>query len=104
MDQTDLDYVCSFTIESPMRITVLLAAVVFLCSPVLADLSAPDEFSSVVAKIRKYVGDGDAPSIAVGLVKNDKLIWAMVIVFLSVLGAVLYYLIRRPERIKIHGQ
>ena len=35
---------------------------------------------------------------------NDKLIWAMVIIFLSVLGAVLYYLIRRPERIKIHGQ
>jgi len=35
---------------------------------------------------------------------NDKVIWAIVIVLLSALGALLYYLIRRPERIKQTGQ
>lgn len=35
---------------------------------------------------------------------NDKIIWALVIVFLSYLGAFLYYLVRRPERIKQTGQ
>ena len=35
---------------------------------------------------------------------NDKIIWALVIVFLSYLGAILYYLVRRPERIKQTGQ
>ncbi|QDT45740.1 hypothetical protein Pan241w_58680 [Gimesia alba] len=37
-------------------------------------------------------------------VGNDKIIWALVIVFLSYLGAILYYLVRRPERIKQTGQ
>lgn len=35
---------------------------------------------------------------------NDKIIWALVIVLLNGIGAVLYYLIRRPERIKQTGQ
>lgn len=35
---------------------------------------------------------------------NDKIIWALVIVFLSYLGAILYYLVRRPERMKQTGQ
>jgi len=29
---------------------------------------------------------------------NDKLVWALVIVFTSVLGATIYYLVRRPRR------
>lgn len=37
-------------------------------------------------------------------VGNDKIIWALVILFLSYLGAILYYLVRRPERIKLTGQ
>ena len=34
---------------------------------------------------------------------NDKLIWILVIIFLHVLGALLYYFIRRPERIATVG-
>ncbi|MGA2053514.1 MAG: PLD nuclease N-terminal domain-containing protein [Opitutales bacterium] len=29
---------------------------------------------------------------------NDKLIWALVIIFLHFLGALLYYIVRRPNR------
>lgn len=35
---------------------------------------------------------------------NDKILWALVIVLTHVLGAVLYYFIRRPERIKQFGK
>ena len=35
---------------------------------------------------------------------NDKLVWALVIVLTSVLGALLYFFIRRPTRKRIHGQ
>ncbi len=35
---------------------------------------------------------------------NDKIIWALVIFFLNLLGAVLYYFIRRPERIRTLGE
>jgi len=35
---------------------------------------------------------------------NDKIIWALVIVLLNGIGAILYYLVRRPERIKQTGQ
>jgi hypothetical protein len=35
---------------------------------------------------------------------NDKVIWALVIVFLSVLGAAIYFFVRRPERIRTLGQ
>lgn len=35
---------------------------------------------------------------------NDKIIWALVIIFLNGIGALIYYLIRRPERIKQTGQ
>ncbi len=37
---------------------------------------------------------------------NDKLIWALVIIFVTPaipVGAVIYYLIRRPERIRRYG-
>ncbi len=35
---------------------------------------------------------------------NDKIIWVLVIVLLNGIGALLYYFIRRPERIKQTGQ
>ncbi|QDT94327.1 PLDc N-terminal domain-containing protein [Gimesia algae] len=35
---------------------------------------------------------------------NDKIIWVLVIVLLNGIGALLYYFIRRPERIKQMGQ
>lgn len=35
---------------------------------------------------------------------NDKIIWVLVIVLLNGIGALLYYIIRRPERIKQTGQ
>ena len=31
-------------------------------------------------------------------VGNDKLVWALVILFLNGLGALLYYFVRRPQR------
>jgi len=34
---------------------------------------------------------------------NDKLIWALVIVFTHCLGALIYYFVRRPERIRTLG-
>jgi len=34
---------------------------------------------------------------------NDKLIWILLIVFLGFLGAILYFFIRRPQRITQHG-
>ena len=35
---------------------------------------------------------------------NDKIIWILVIVFIHLLGAILYVLIRRPERIRKYGR
>ncbi len=35
---------------------------------------------------------------------NDKLIWILIIVLTNWIGALLYLLIRRPERIRVHGQ
>lgn len=35
---------------------------------------------------------------------NDKLLWLLVIIFLHALGALLYYLIRRPDRIRQFGR
>ena len=35
---------------------------------------------------------------------NDKLVWAAVIFFLNGLGAILYYFVRRPQRINELGQ
>ena len=35
---------------------------------------------------------------------NEKIIWVLVIVLLNGIGALLYYFIRRPERIKQMGQ
>jgi hypothetical protein len=35
---------------------------------------------------------------------NDKIIWILVIVFANWIGAILYYAIRRPERIRKYGR
>ncbi len=35
---------------------------------------------------------------------NDKLVWALVIIFGQALGAIIYYFVRRPERIKKYGE
>jgi len=35
---------------------------------------------------------------------NDKLIWALVIIVLPAIGALLYLFVRRPERIDTYGQ
>ncbi|VAX38178.1 hypothetical protein MNBD_PLANCTO02-678 [hydrothermal vent metagenome] len=35
---------------------------------------------------------------------NDKLIWALVILFGGCIGAPIYYFIRRPERIEKYGE
>ena len=34
---------------------------------------------------------------------NDKLVWAMVILFAHGLGAIIYFLARRPNRIETYG-
>lgn len=35
---------------------------------------------------------------------NDKLVWTLVIILVPLIGSLLYYFIRRPERIKAAGQ
>lgn len=35
---------------------------------------------------------------------SDKIVWILVIFFLHFLGALIYYLIRRPERMDKHGK
>ncbi|QDV21455.1 hypothetical protein Pan153_61430 [Gimesia panareensis] len=35
---------------------------------------------------------------------NEKIIWVLIMVFLPALGSLLYYIVRRPERIKQTGQ
>ena len=35
---------------------------------------------------------------------NDKIIWILVIVLTSWIGALIYYFVRRPERIRLYGK
>ena len=35
---------------------------------------------------------------------NDKLIWALIIIFIQGLGAVIYFFFRRPIRIRQYGR
>ncbi|WP_407355555.1 PLDc N-terminal domain-containing protein [Methanolobus sp. WCC5] len=35
---------------------------------------------------------------------NDKLIWVIIIVFTNLLGALIYFFIRRPKRIQDYGR
>ncbi len=34
---------------------------------------------------------------------NDKLIWVLIILLVPVFGSVIYYFVRRPQRIKVVG-
>ncbi len=34
---------------------------------------------------------------------NDKLVWVVVIIFTNVIGAVIYFLVRRPKRLSESG-
>ena len=34
---------------------------------------------------------------------NDKIVWTILIIFVPWIGAILYYFVRRPERIKAVG-
>ena len=35
---------------------------------------------------------------------NDKIVWILVILFTHWVGALIYFLIRRPERMRDHGR
>ena len=35
---------------------------------------------------------------------NDKIVWILVIIFTHWVGALIYFLVRRPERIREHGR
>lgn len=35
---------------------------------------------------------------------SNKIVWLLIIIFTHLLGAILYYFIRRPERIRFIGQ
>jgi hypothetical protein len=35
---------------------------------------------------------------------NDKIVWILVILFTHFIGALIYFLVRRPERIRENGQ
>lgn len=52
----------------------------FICSAMVSatrgeDIPAPSEFNDVQAFIERSIADGRAPSVAVAVVKDDKLIW-----------------------------
>jgi hypothetical protein len=34
---------------------------------------------------------------------NDKIVWTLLIIFLPWIGSILYYFVRRPERVKAVG-
>ncbi|HLQ27700.1 MAG TPA: PLD nuclease N-terminal domain-containing protein [Ktedonobacteraceae bacterium] len=35
---------------------------------------------------------------------NDRIVWLLVILFVPLIGSLLYYFVRRPERIKVVGR
>jgi magnesium-transporting ATPase (P-type) len=35
---------------------------------------------------------------------NDKIVWIVIMVFTQLLGSLLYFFIRRPERRRVHGR
>lgn len=35
---------------------------------------------------------------------NDKLIWILILVFTQFIGALIYYIVRRPERMRLTGR
>ena len=34
----------------------------------------------------------------------NKIVWLLVVILLPTLGSLIYFLVRRPERIRLHGQ
>jgi hypothetical protein len=35
---------------------------------------------------------------------NDKLVWVIIVLFTHILGAIVYFLVRRPQRIRQYGR
>lgn len=35
---------------------------------------------------------------------NDRIVWILIILFTHIIGALIYYFVRRPERIKKYGR
>ncbi|MAT14218.1 MAG: hypothetical protein CMJ46_03000 [Planctomyces sp.] len=35
---------------------------------------------------------------------NDKVVWILVIIFVPLIGGIIYYFVRRPERIEKYGR
>jgi hypothetical protein len=35
---------------------------------------------------------------------NDKIVWVVIMVFVHFIGALIYFFVRRPERIRLHGR
>ena len=35
---------------------------------------------------------------------NDKLVWLLIIIFTGVIGSLVYYFVRRPERLRMFGR
>jgi hypothetical protein len=35
---------------------------------------------------------------------NDKIVWLLVVIFIHWIGALIYFLARRPERIRLYGK
>ncbi len=60
------------------RLLPILVCSIFLGQPTAqsADVAAPAEFASVRKYIQQGIRDRRAPSVAVAVVKNDKVIWA----------------------------
>jgi hypothetical protein len=36
-------------------------------------------------------------------INNDRLMWLLIIIFVHLVGALIYYFVRRPERIRLIG-
>ena len=35
---------------------------------------------------------------------TDKIVWILIIIFASLIGAIIYFFVRRPQRIREHGR
>jgi len=35
---------------------------------------------------------------------NDKIVWVVIVIFAGWIGALIYYLVRRPERVRLYGK
>ncbi|HVR73092.1 MAG TPA: serine hydrolase [Planctomycetota bacterium] len=66
------------TIRASLRRALFVAAVSLCAAPPApsADVPAPPELEAVRASIERRIADGTAPSLAVAVVKDDRIIWA----------------------------